>query len=123
MGVYRNHSNSMVVPKGSVLCLLCRGAVNLKTGDLGKFKIHLESVHDAVYDMDLVISLAFLEGGEKEGIVENMFPRIKNFFKSIKHSPKNFTGEKLSIEKRLLEEEDEEIFNPRKRLRGEEPKK
>jgi len=113
----------MVVPKGSVLCLLCRGAINLKSGNLERFKSHLESVHDALYDMDLVISLAFLEGGEKEGIVDNMFPRIKHFFKSIKHNAENYSEDKLGIEKRLLEEEEEEedeVMNPRKKIRMEE---
>jgi len=117
----------MVVPKGSVLCLLCRGAINLKSGNLERFKSHLESVHDALYDMDLVISLAFLEGGEKDGIVENMFPRIKHFFKSIKHNAENYSEEKLGIEKRLLEEEEEEedeVMNPKKKIRmeGAQPK-
>merc|ERR1719376_1177707 len=112
----------MVVPKGSVLCLLCRGAINLKSGNLERFKSHLESVHDALYDMDLVISLAFLEGGEKDGIVENMFPRIRHFFKSIKHNAENYSEEKLGIEKRLLEEEEEEedeVMNPKKKIRME----
>merc|ERR1719347_2010759 len=114
----------MVTPKGSVLCLLCRGAINCKSGNLERFKSHLESVHDALYDMDLVISLAFLEGGEKEGIVENMFPRIKHFFKSIKHNAESYSEVKLGIEKRLLEEEEEEdeLMNPRKKIRKEEIK-
>jgi len=107
----------MVVPKGSVQCLLCRGAINLKAGDLGRFKSHLESVHDTLYDIDLVISLTFLEEGEKDRIVENMYPRIRSFFKSIKHSE-----EKLGIEKRLIEEDEEEEdnINPRKKIRKEE---
>ena len=88
----------MAVPKGSVLCLLCRGAINLKSGDLGRFKSHLESVHDAQYDMELIISLTFLEGGEKDGFVENIYPRIKDFFKSIKHNVGIYPVEKLGIE-------------------------
>ena len=76
----------MVVPRGCVKCILCRGSVNLKSGDLSRFKIHLETVHDALYDMDLIISVAFLEDGEKDSIVENVFPRIKTFFKAVKSS-------------------------------------
>jgi len=112
------------VPKGSVLCLLCRGAINLKSGDLGRFKSHLESVHDAQYDMELIISLTFLEGGEKDGFVENIYPRIKDFFKSIKHNVGTYSVEKLGIEKRLLEDEEEEHqeLNPRKKMRREEEK-
>jgi len=98
-----------VVPSGSVLCILCRGAVNLKSRDLSKFKTHLETIHDASYDLDLLISLAFLDSGEKEGIVESMFPRIREFFRSIKHSSSNYAVEKLDIEKRLQDDDDDDL--------------
>jgi len=115
------------VPRGSVKCILCRGSINLKSGDLTKFKTHLETVHDSLYDMDLIMCVAFLEGDEierlRESIVDTVFPRIKNFFKSIKSMDHN-AGTKLSIEKRLLEDDDDEVILPRpsKKMRIEEPK-
>lgn len=87
-----------------VKCLLCQASLNLRSGDLDKFRSHLETSHDTVYDMDLIISVSFLESEEKERIVETVFPRIKKFFQDIKNH--NQEPIKLNIEKRLLEDDD-----------------
>ena len=86
-----------------VKCLLCQASLNLRSGDLDKFRTHLETSHEIVYDMDLIISVSFLESEEKERIVETVFPRIKKFFQDIKN--RNQEPLKLNIEKRLLEDD------------------
>ena len=94
----------MIQSNSVVKCLLCQASLNLRAGDLDKFRTHLETSHDTVYDMDLIISVSFLESEEKERIVETVFPRIKKFFQDIKNH--NQEPLKLNIEKRLLEDED-----------------
>jgi len=94
----------MLQPVSVVKCLLCQASLNLRSGDLDKFRTHLETSHEIVYDMDLIISVSFLESEEKERIVETVFPRIKKFFQDIKNH--NQEPLKLNIEKRLLEDDD-----------------
>ena len=89
-----------------VECLLCRASLNLSAGNLDKFKLHLDTEHSAVFDIDLVISVSFLQTEEKERIVETVFPRIKKFFRDVKNT--NKVPSKLKIEKRLLEEDEAE---------------
>ena len=89
-----------------VECLLCKASLNLSSGNLDKFKLHLDTEHSAVFDIDLVISVSFLQTEEKERIVETVFPRIKKFFRDVKNT--NKVPAKLKIEKRLLEEDEAE---------------
>ena len=89
-----------------VECLLCKASLNLNKGNLDKFKHHLDTAHNAIFDMDLIISVSFLQTEEKERIVDTVFPRIKKFFRDIKDSDQNTP--KLFIEKRLLEEDEAE---------------
>ena len=93
----------MVHSSSVVKCLLCQASLNLSRGSLDKFKHHLETVHESVFDLDLVISVSFLETEEKERIVETVFPRIKKFFLDMKISNQDT---RLEIEKRLLEDEE-----------------
>ena len=94
----------MLQSNSVVKCLLCQASLNLRSGDLDKFRTHLETSHETVYDIDLIISVSFLESEEKERIVETVFPRIKKFFQDIKNH--NQEPLKLNIEKRLLEDDD-----------------
>ena len=89
-----------------VECLLCKASLNLNKGNLDKFKHHLDTAHNAIFDMDLIISVSFLQTEEKERIVDTVFPRIKKFFRDIKYSEQKTP--KLFIEKRLLEEDEAE---------------
>ena len=93
----------MVHSSSVVKCLLCQASLNLSRGSLDKFKHHLETVHESVFDLDLVISVSFLETEEKERIVETVFPRIKKFFQDMKISNQDT---RLEIEKRILEDEE-----------------
>ena len=78
-----------------VECLLCKASLNLSSGNLDKFKLHLDTEHSAVFDIDLVISVSFLQTEEKERIVETVFPRIKKFFRDVKTPTKCQQNSKL----------------------------
>ena len=87
--------------KSLVKCVLCKANINLRRGNLDKFKTHLDSFHETVFDLDLVISISFLEVEEKERIVGTVFPRIKKFFKDLREDEE---PRQLTIEKKLEEE-------------------
>jgi len=115
----------MVQSSSVVKCLLCQASLNLsRGGSLDKFKHHLEAAHDSVFDLDLVISVSFLETEEKERIVETVFPRIKKFFTDMKNSSQDT---RLGIEKRLMEDEElngiSALYRDNKRKRVEEDSK
>jgi len=94
------------LPHGTVSCLLCRGTISLRTGDLAKFRSHLETVHESVYSHDLLIAITFLEESEKEVIMEKVMPRIKSLFTNIKHKTEYPFKGKLSLEKLLEDDTD-----------------
>ena len=114
----------MVQSSSVVKCLLCQASLNLSRGSLDKFKHHLEAAHESVFDLDLVISVSFLETEEKERIVETVFPRIKKFFTDMKNSSQDT---RLGIEKRLMEDEElngiSALYRDNKRKRVEEDSK
>merc|ERR1712192_377540 len=86
-------------PPGSLPCLLCRGAISLRGGNLSKVRSHLETVHDSLYSADILIAVMFLGQHEKEVILEKVVPRIKNVLDGVKDSAQT----RLRIEE-LLEE-------------------
>ena len=88
----------------TVRCVLCQGGQCLASGDLHNFKLHLEAAHSAVFDLDFLVSIAFLEREERARIVETVYPRVKKYFQTLRAAPKKTP---LSIEKRL--EEDAEL--------------
>jgi len=114
----------MVQSSSVVKCLLCQASLNLSRGSLDKFKHHLEAAHESVFDLDLVISVSFLETEEKERIVETVFPRIKKFFTDMKNSS---LDTRLGIEKRLMEDEEligiSALYRENKRKRVEDDSK
>ena len=100
----------MVHMSSTIKCLLCQASLNLSSGDLDKFRQHLETSHDTVHDMDLIISVSFLESEEKERIVDTVFPRIKKFFMDVRSSISQ-EEPRLTIQKRLLEDDDLSSFS------------
>ena len=104
--------------KTLVRCVLCQANLNLKSGNLDKFKSHLDNFHEAAFDIDLIISLSFLETEEKKKIVSSVFPQIRKFFADMssgEQKPKVL----LAIEKKLEEEGViEEIPASRERARS-----
>jgi len=95
----------MVVPapQGSVSCMMCKGAVSVRAGNLERFKVHVESDHDVFYDQDLLIAINFLEPHEKEVIIEKVLPRMKIIFQNVKTFQRGGTENKLQLEKRIYE--------------------
>ena len=89
--------------KSLVKCVLCKANINLRRGNLDKFKGHLDSFHEAIFDVDLIISISFLETEEKERIVGTVFPRIKKFFKDLSIANVSEEPRALAIEKKLEE--------------------
>ena len=90
-------------PQGSVSCMMCKGAVSVRAGNLERFKVHVESDHDVFYDQDLLIAINFLEPHEKEVIIEKVLPRMKNIFQEVKAFKRAGNENKLQIEKRIYE--------------------
>ena len=87
-----------------VRCVLCQGGICLTNGNLTNFKDHLEKAHSAVFDLDFLVSIAFLETAERERIVETVYPRVKKYFQTLLSDP---LSAQLNIEKRLLEDLEE----------------
>ena len=98
-------------------CVLCQGGLCLTSGNLTNFKDHLEKAHNAVFDLDFLVSIAFLETAERERIVETVYPRVKKYFQTILSDP--LRGQ-LNIEKRLMEdlEENSTQVNKRRKVKG-----
>jgi len=90
-------------PQGSVSCMMCKGAVSVRAGNLERFKVHVESDHDVFYDQDLLIAINFLEPHEKEVIIEKVLPRMKIIFQNVKTFQRGGTENKLQLEKRIYE--------------------
>ena len=90
-----------MMTKSLVKCVLCKANINLRRGNLDKFKSHLDSFHETVFDLDLIISISFLESEEKERIVATVFPRIKKFFRDLREDEE---PRQLNIEKKLEQE-------------------
>jgi len=115
----------MVILSSTVKCLLCQASLNLNSGHLDKIKNHLETAHDVIYDLDLIISLGFLEAEERKKIVETVFPRIKKFFSDVKERASQ-PSPRLGIEKRLLEDEElnsiSSMYRDNKRRKLDNPK-
>ena len=88
-------------PSGAVCCLLCRGFVSVRAGNLEKLKLHVESDHDVFYEHDILFAINFLDEHEKEIIIEKVLPRMKSLLENTKQ--KEPPKPKLHIEKRLLE--------------------
>ena len=77
----------------------------MRSGNLDKFKVHVESAHDVFYDHDILIAINFLEAHEKEVIIAKVLPRMKLLFNKVRSFNGKFViGNKLTIEKRLLEQ-------------------
>ena len=94
----------MALSRLSVKCVLCRGAISIRAGNLEKMRLHMENDHDVFYNQDLLISLNFLEDFEREEIIEKALPRMKVIFKNVedfKKSP-NETNDSLKSLKRSL---------------------
>ena len=61
--------DDMALSRLSVKCVLCRGAISIRAGNLDKMRLHMENDHDVFYNQDLLISLNFLEDFEREEII------------------------------------------------------
>ena len=101
----------------AVRCVLCQGGLSLRGGNLNNFRDHLETAHSAVFDLDFLVSIAFLETEERERIVETVYPRVKKYFEILRSAPDKA---QLAIEKRLLEdlEENSGIDSKRRKVAG-----
>jgi len=90
----------------------------VRSGNLDKFKLHVESDHDVFYDHDILIAINFLEAHEKEVIIEKVLPRMKLLFDNVHSLNGKFAiGHKLPIEKRLLEDDESVSGNPAKKTK------
>jgi len=101
-------TSQMTMPRGSISCLLCKGAISVRAGNLDKFKAHVESNHDVFFEHDILIAINFLEDHEKEVIIEKVLPRMRLLFDNMSNG-KVSISEKLLIDKRLREYDSNEV--------------
>ena len=52
----------------TVRCLLCRGLVIYKNGDISRFTAHLANEHGAFFDTEYLLASCFMDEGQKETI-------------------------------------------------------
>ena len=52
----------------TVRCLLCRGLVIYKNGDITRFTAHLANEHGAFFDIEYLLASCFMDEGQKETI-------------------------------------------------------
>ena len=52
----------------TVRCLLCRGLVIYKNGDISRFTAHLANEHGAFFDIEYLLASCFMDEGQKETI-------------------------------------------------------
>ena len=79
----------MALSRLAVKCVLCRGAVSIRAGNLDKMRLHIENDHDAFYNQDLFVALNFLEDFEREEIIEKAMPRMEVIFKNVEDYKKS----------------------------------
>ena len=60
----------------TVVCQLCNATI--RAGSLHKLQLHMETSHDVTENTDLVIALSFLDSQEREVIIDQVIPRMKN---------------------------------------------
>ena len=101
----------MAAPKGFIKCLLCHGAVSIKSGTVEKYKLHIENHHDVFFDVATLVNMTLLKPEEIEHIAELAAPRMKALLENQNMFNKKIVeSKKKVIEKRLRENEDEEAF-------------
>ena len=60
----------------TVVCQLCNATI--RAGSLHNLQLHMETSHDVTENTDLVIALIFLDSQEREVIIDQVIPRMKN---------------------------------------------
>ena len=54
--------------KMTVQCILCRGMILYKDGDITRFSAHLANEHGAFYDVEYLLASCFMDEGQKAAI-------------------------------------------------------
>ena len=66
----------------TVRCLLCRGLVIYKSGDITRFTAHLANEHGAFFDIEYLLASCFMDEGQKEAIahpIRGYYPPTSNY--------------------------------------------
>merc|ERR1719209_1475325 len=104
-------TKSMIIsPSGLIPCPLCKADISLRSGTLNKVRTHMEDAHGIFHEIDSLLAMLFLEPYEKQVILEMVMPKLRKVLEKAKGK----MGEKSEVEKRLLEEKEE---NPAKKLK------
>ena len=54
----------------TVRCILCRGRVIYKNGDITRFTSHLANEHGAFFDIEYLLASCFLDESQKRAIAD-----------------------------------------------------
>jgi len=62
----------------TIRCLLCRGYVLYKDGDMKRFKAHLANQHGAFFDMEYLLASCFMDDTQKMSIAKPFVDSLKS---------------------------------------------
>ena len=60
----------------SFYCVFCQDIASLRVGDSAQFQEHMETVHRIFYEFDILMSINFIDQGEKNNIIERVRSRL-----------------------------------------------
>ena len=60
----------------SFYCVFCKDITRLKVGDFDQFQEHMKNVHKVYYEFDILLSVNFIDKGEKDAIIEKVKLRL-----------------------------------------------
>jgi len=61
----------------TIRCLLCRGYVLYKDGDINRFKVHLANQHGAFFDIEYLLASCFMDEAQKISISKPFVDSLK----------------------------------------------
>jgi len=97
----------MALSRNAIRCVLCHGAVSIRSGNLEKIRLHMEVDHDCFFEQDIIIALNFLEEFERQEIIEKVLPRMKVILENVKkYSGTESENTSNYLDKRLFEDVD-----------------
>ena len=56
----------------TVRCILCRGTIIYKDGDITRFSAHLANEHGAFFDVEYLLASCFMDDNQKDAISQSI---------------------------------------------------
>ena len=93
----------------SFYCVFCREITSLKVGDFDQFQKHMVNVHKVYHEFDILLSVNFIDKGEKDAIIE----KVKIKLLENEQEKRNKEISKLSVIVDSLSEASQEEIIPK----------